>query len=434
MRTPLTTGRSYSRRRGVVLIYICAALTVMLAFCSLAVDLGRVQTAKTEIRRACDAAARAAAAYAPQGIGQVQSAAVAMGGKNKVDTAYLTINPGDVALGIWNKQTQTFSQSGSPDYVNTFLAVQVIGRRTKANGNPIPLMFGALVGANTCDVSATSVAALVAVQAPQHIYVSAHGNPWLAGEPKGTLGSVPDTGYDKPSANDTHPWKYDIANPAAVATADDEAGTDGNYTAPTNSTKIESTDYSAGEPDGSPAAFNLTVTPGSVIQVSIPDDSSNLATNHGYLTNDPVTYSADGSDNGTYAVYSDDAANPTLPQGTVTTDGSEHGISNIATPINSVVGVFLNTTGGAVPDDQGTVPAGVDFSTANSRDYTTYDPDLRQTFYVGSGQNSQGVAQTIVVPANATTLFLGTMDGHEWSNNEGGYQATITQYQIELVH
>jgi hypothetical protein len=38
-----------------------------------------------------------------------------------------------------------------------------------------------------------------------------------------------------------------------------------------------------------------------------------------------------------------------------------------------------------------------------------------------------------VVPNNATRLFLGTMDGHEWSNNVGSFQATITQYSIEIV-
>jgi hypothetical protein len=61
------------------------------------------------------------------------------------------------------------------------------------------------------------------------------------------------------------------------------------------------------------------------------------------------------------------------------------------------------------------------------------EPQLFQTFYVGSGQTSSNVQQTIVVPPNATTLYLGTMDGHEWSNNVGGFYVTITQYQIAIV-
>jgi len=427
MRTRVENLSRRSRRRGIAVIYVLFALIVMLGFCSLAVDLGRVQTAKTELRRAVDAAARSGAASLPQGLADVQKAALDIASKNKVDNLSLTLNTTDVQIGIWNKSTQTFSKNGSADYVTTFNAVQVIGRRTKANGNPIPLVFGSILGASTCDVNATAVAALISIGTPRSVYVSAHGNPWLAGEPFGTLGSVPDNDYDKPKANDDHPWKYDIANPADVDTSS---------TIYADSTKVESTDYSTGEPYGSPAEFKLTVTPGSVVQVSIPLDSSNVAVNHGYLDSpgSDVTYYADGSSDGSIAIYSDDAANPNLPQGSVTTSGSEHGISNIATPINSVVGVFLNTSGGQVPDDQGAPPPGLDYSTQTDRDYTSIEPDLRQSFYVGNGETSTGVQQTIVVPPNANTLFLGTMDGHEWSNNQGGYHATITEFQIELVH
>jgi len=407
------------------MIYVIVALVVMLGFCSLAVDLGRVQTAKTELRRAIDAAARSGAAFLPQGTDAVQNAALGIASKNKVDNLFLKLNTADVQIGVWNKSTKTFSTSGSADNVTTFHAVQVTGLRTRANGNPIPLVFGSILGASTCDVKATAVAALISVQTPQSVYVSAHGNPWLAGEPAGTLGSVPDDAYDKPKANNDHPWKYDIANPSKADTSS---------TVYSDSTKVESSDYSSDEPYGSPAEFNLTVTPGSVIQISVPQGDT--ATNSGYLDNtgNGISTSADGSNNGSYAIYSDDAANPNLPQGSVTTSGSEHGISNIATPINSVVGVFLNTSNGTVPDDQGTPPTGLDFSTQTSRDYTSPEPELRQSFYVGDGETSSGVQQTIVVPANATTLFLGTMDGHEWSNNQGGFHATITQFQIELVH
>jgi hypothetical protein len=108
-----------------------------------------------------------------------------------------------------------------------------------------------------------------------------------------------------------------------------------------------------------------------------------------------------------------------------------------------MVGVFMDATGatsGATADETATgasVPAGKDFSTQTSRDYTSIEPQLNQSFYVGNGSTSSGagsVQQTIVIPPNATTLFLGTMDGHEWSNNQGGFNATITQFQIQVVH
>jgi hypothetical protein len=106
-------------------------------------------------------------------------------------------------------------------------------------------------------------------------------------------------------------------------------------------------------------------------------------------------------------------------------------MSNIYTPINSMVGVFQN---GSTNDSLSTtVPPGLDFSSQTARDYTSLEPQLFQTFYVGTGQTSGSTQQTIVVPPNATQLYLGTMDGHEWSNNVGGFNATITQYQIAIV-
>src|SRR5580704_16624309 len=79
-----------SRRHGVAIIYVIVVLIVMIGFCSFAVDLGRVQTAKTELRRATDAAARAGIANLTMVNGvpntsNVNSAAITMAGNNKCD-------------------------------------------------------------------------------------------------------------------------------------------------------------------------------------------------------------------------------------------------------------------------------------------------------------------------------------------------------------
>jgi Flp pilus assembly protein TadG len=440
MRKVMKNPCNRSRRRGIAIIYVIIALVAMLGFCSLAVDLGRVQTAKTELRRAADAAARAGAAYIPQGTSAVQSAAIAIASQNKCDGANVVLTNSNIQVGIWNKSTSTFSTSGSADNVTTFNAVQISALRTKANGNPIPLLFGSILGASTCNVTATSVAALVAVSAPITDYVSAHGNPWLAGQPAGKVGSEPDNNY----MNEEHPWKYDIANPGKVASAVTAEQSSGSYTTPTDSSKLESSDYSTGEPYGSPVAFN--VTPGAVIQIQVPTSGSgSTAANHGLLDNtgNGINTNADGNDGGSVAIYSDDAANPSDTQGTVTTSGTEHGISNIATPINSLNGVFMDQNGATYGADSTqetsesnppATPSGLDFSTQAARDYTAIQPELNQSFFIGNGQTSSGVQQTIVVPNNAYTLFLGTMDGHEWSNNQGGFNATITEFNVELVH
>jgi len=197
------------------------------------------------------------------------------------------------------------------------------------------------------------------------------------------------------------------------------------------------------------------VQPGTVLQISVPDNSSNVARTDGFLNGGtPSTY-ANGSNGGNYQEYSDDASNPSMTQGTTTTSGSEHGISNIITPIDSMVGVFMDKNGATYGADssqenESSVPPGLDFSTQAARDYSagttqgttaaaaemsagSIEPQLNQSFYVGDGQTSTGTTETIIVPNNAYAIFLGTMDGHEWSNNLGGFNATITEFNIELV-
>jgi len=158
-----------------------------------------------------------------------------------------------------------------------------------------------------------------------------------------------------------------------------------------------------------------------------------MSNSSGYLTGGTGSYTADGSNSGSYLIYSDDAANPSLPQGSQTTAGSEHGISNIEAPINSLIGVFLDKTSSTNGADSETAPSGIDYSTQTARDYLSVEPQINQSFFIGNGSTSSSVQQTIIVPSNAYQMFLGTMDGHEWSNNVGGFNATITQFQVELV-
>ncbi|MGA3067962.1 MAG: TadG family pilus assembly protein [Tepidisphaeraceae bacterium] len=427
MMLTIKKSRAISHRRGAAFVYVILVMTALFAFLGLAVDMARAEVAKSELRRVADAAARAAVSQIAVGTSAAQTAATSVASQNYVDGVPITLNLSDIIVGNWNSTTNTFTAGGTPSN-----AVEVYARRTTANGNPISLLFGKMIGVSTVDVWASSIAALVTVQTSTE-YISSHGDPWLAGEPAGTLASMPDTDYDTPRANDTHPWKYDIANPSAVAAAVSSAGSSGTYTPPEDPSKVEWTDYAKDEPYGSPTEFQLDVTPGSVVQISVPVNSSNEANNQGFLDNGSANTYANGDMGGSYAYYSDDAANPTLPEGTTTTSGSEHGISNIIAPINSVIGVFMDQTGSTNGADNESTPSGTDYSATGATDYTTMEPQINQSFYVGDGQNSSGEQQTIVVPNNAYALFLGTMDGHEWSNNVGGFTATITQLQITTV-
>jgi len=379
-----------NRHRGMVIIYVLASMGVLLGFCSLAVDLGRVQVAKTELRRAADAASRTAVANLVNGTVTCKADAVAIAAQNTADGTAVVINPTtDIQYVNWISRGKYTIVSN----IAQANGVLVTARRTKATNNAIPLYFASILGMKSCDVTATSMAVLITTT--QTIFVSAHSNPWLAGEPDGTLGSQPDPGY----VNSDHKWKYDIAGP--------NGGTDPN--------KVTATDYTNNEPYASPTQMSIPLVPGATINVTgVSGEAQNDPRGSEYNANGYVVGS-----NGTQAIYSDDAANGV----------SEHGIADVSVPIDSLVGLFLNNN---VPDGTA-APASLDFSTQASQDYNSLSPKLKQPFFIGDGETSSGAVQGIVVPQGATRMFFGTMDGHEWSNNTGGYSATITQSYIELV-
>ena len=140
------------------LLYVVAILGVMLGFVSLAVDLGRVQTAKTEARRTADAVARAAIAGLSTSISTAQSNATALATANTIDGSAVSLDTAnDIEFGSWDTDARTFTvltgaaRSGAN-------AVRVTIRCTAARGKAIPLLFAQALGQRTCDVTASAIA------------------------------------------------------------------------------------------------------------------------------------------------------------------------------------------------------------------------------------------------------------------------------------
>lgn len=155
------------RRRGLSVIYIVLIVILLAGIVSLAVDMGRVRLARSELQTAADAAARAGAQSLPvssqDAIDRADEAAL----DNKViDVDETTaghigqrINTGvslqddeDVTFGVWNPNTLTFTpitdnNGTTRDDRRRANAVRVIARRTEARGNALPLIFGPVVGA-----------------------------------------------------------------------------------------------------------------------------------------------------------------------------------------------------------------------------------------------------------------------------------------------
>jgi hypothetical protein len=65
------------------------------------------------------------------------------------------------------------------------------------------------------------------------------------------------------------------------------------------------------------------------------------------------------------------------------------------------------------------------FDTPASRDYLSFSPALKASFFIGNGLTSTAQPQSVIAPAGATRLFLGIMDGYGWYSNSGSFQVTV---------
>jgi hypothetical protein len=407
------------------MIYVLLTFTVLMGFCALAVDLARAQAAKTELHRLADAAARAAVGKLPSGNASAIAAAQTIAANTFVDGSTLTLNPStDIFIGNWDSTNRVFTANATPTN-----AVRIIARRTTDENGSIPMIFAQLLGKPTLDIITSATAAQVTVNSAT-VTVSAHSNLWLAGQPTiGYQGSKPDPGW--PST--THPWEYDLAN----------------YSVPAGTVSP------SGEPYDSP--LMVTDSSGNPFQLAA-GDTLTITNASGQVQNDPngATHGANGTtSSGSTSTYDDDASHlsdPSYygpPSNNSVTGDSENNISDIYVPIDSMIGVFLRGSTANTPptaadnpnetlnfDSSLTINPDSHYGvtvTNMSQDYTSISPKLQQAFYVGSGQNSTSQQQSITVPANAGSFYLGTMDGHEWSNNVGSFTATVTQTRIELV-
>ena len=161
-----------------------------------------------------------------------------------------------------------------------------------------------------------------------------------------------------------------------------------------------------------------------------PDESPVIVNLVDFVPGDALSFGATGS-------VSYGGGEPTdLPDGNIgffifhlgdsTNGGPENGLAGLNAPANALVAAFVGPTipvPGPTPQpflnfaSNGNVPNGID--------YTTLAPELNQPFFIGDGVTSTAVAQQVVVPAGATRLVLGSMDGSGWFNNSGSFSVEI---------
>ena len=138
---------TYRRRRGAAIIYGIVAFSVLVAFCSLAVDYGAAQLVRTELQGVADGAARAAAGGINTSIGEAKERARNVGRMNKAANQPITFADDDFRFGRWNNATHQLDVNGTP-----IDAVEIRARRD------VPLVFAAMFGRGSVDVAAYATA------------------------------------------------------------------------------------------------------------------------------------------------------------------------------------------------------------------------------------------------------------------------------------
>jgi hypothetical protein len=367
-------AKSQNRYRGVVAIYTIVIMTALCMFISLAVDYGRAQLVKTELRRAADASARAAAAYIYSDLNAGTAAAIDIASRNKADgTAVDLVAVQDIQFGNWDVKSKNFTLSSSSSAIN---AVRVIARRTQARGNAVPMLFARVLRCSFCDVQAeTIVMAVQPLNVSQNIPATA--NPFLSGMPPGSIGSHINP-HNNPDFAGTASGPLQMPLVTSMPITDDQIL---NFDSITGTAQHDpSLDFS--NPDG---------------DLSEQIGHNNLTTSH--------------SNNYVPTMY------------------NENGIADAWIPINSLVGIFLDDK---VPSTS-SAPGNLDFRDPTSRDFNELHPQLKQLFFIGDGLNSKGQHQKFIAPKGATRLFLATMDYYEWNNNSGYRQIKITRPQQIIV-
>lgn len=146
------------QRRGLSLIWMALILVVLIGFVAMAIDIGRVRLARTELQVAADAAARAAAWKVKSDIVEAENIAVEVAAANQCRNQPIVLNRiEDIEFGTWNRTTRTFTLLTPAEYAQAN-AVRVTARRIAARSSPIPMTFASVIGVGDMDVSATAIA------------------------------------------------------------------------------------------------------------------------------------------------------------------------------------------------------------------------------------------------------------------------------------
>lgn len=142
-------GRHKRSRRGVIIVLSALLLIFLMAILAFSIDLGFMQNARVEMDRAVDAGALAGAGMLVEGNSEAADEARIFAQHNPVAGKPLTNDELDIQVGVWNRDTRTFSPSTTLPY-----AISVRAERP----NVRPMFFGRVLGRDSFGVASEAIA------------------------------------------------------------------------------------------------------------------------------------------------------------------------------------------------------------------------------------------------------------------------------------
>ncbi|MEA2778822.1 MAG: hypothetical protein QOK29_366 [Rhodospirillaceae bacterium] len=152
-------GRGWPRlgQGGNAAIWMALTLPVIVAFSGLGVDLSYVYFQKEKLQAIANAACLAGSMMLPNDTTAVTTA-LSYGNQNTPSGYGTVLRTADVVPGTWSSSTRSFTANASPSSTSNDTALRCTVRRTTANGNPVPLFFGPIVGWRTMDITRRATA------------------------------------------------------------------------------------------------------------------------------------------------------------------------------------------------------------------------------------------------------------------------------------
>jgi len=147
----------HAGRRGASFALTLVLLPTILGLIALALDIGYLCVARSNLQACADSAALAGASGMVYGPDEARTRACAFASKNHAGGSAVTLLPEDIELGTWDSTKRVFTPL-TGDSSTHAQAVRVKPKLLQARGTGVGLILARILGIQTADVSTSAIA------------------------------------------------------------------------------------------------------------------------------------------------------------------------------------------------------------------------------------------------------------------------------------